>query len=311
MENVETLTTDIAEEISTQAGTFQLAWEKLRNALPFSKLLSAAILLIVCLLVMKVLLKAAGRILDHSRLEKSLHSFLRSTLKALLLFITLMIVAGALGINTSSLLAVLSVAGLAISLSIQNSLSNLAGGVMILTAKPFKVDDYIKAGGVEGTVREIGIIYTKLATIDNCIVHVPNSSITSSSIVNYSAEPSRRMDMEFSASYDCPIPDVKAALAEAVDLPQIDITNPPQIYVKAYGESAITYLVRAWAATPEYWDVYYTIMEAVKASFDRHGIEMTYPHLNVHICQTESPVSFQTSSGSDGSCRFPSSPASQ
>ena len=137
MNDMQSLTQDIAEEVSSGANTLPLFFDKLSQALPLSKVLSAIVLLMVCMLVTKLLLRATNRILVHSRLEKSLHSFLRSVVKALLVFISIMVVAGALGINTSSLLAILSVAGLAVSLSIQNTLSNLAGGIMILLSKPF------------------------------------------------------------------------------------------------------------------------------------------------------------------------------
>ena len=285
MNDMQSLTQDIAEEVSSGANTLPLFFDKLSQALPLSKVLSAIVLLMVCMLATKLMLRATNRILVHSRLEKSLHSFLRSVVKVLLVFISIMVVAGALGINTSSLLAILSVAGLAVSLSIQNTLSNLAGGIMILLSKPFKVDDYIKAGGVEGTVKEIGIIYTKLATIDNCIVHVPNSSITAASITNYSAEGRRRIDLEFTASYDSPIETVKAALKDAVNFPLVLTDIEPQIYVKGYGDSVITYLVRVWATNADYWTAYYQIIERVKACFDEQGVIMSYPHLNVHLDQ--------------------------
>lgn len=284
MNDMEALTNDIASEITTQAGALQKAWSHLQQAVPLSKVISAAVLLLVCLLISKLIVGTVSRILRHSHLEKSLHSFLRSVLKALLAFLTLMLVASTLGIDTSSLLAVLSVAGLAVSLSIQNSLSNLASGVMLLMSHPFKVDDYIQAGSVEGTVREIGITYTKLLTADSRTVYIPNSTVTASSIVNYTAQGRRRIDLEFSASYDSPVSDVKAALEEAVAIPQVE-KSQQEIYVKAYGDSAITYLIRVWTATQDYWPAYFTIMENVKSSFDRRGIEMTYPHLNVHMCQ--------------------------
>lgn len=195
-----------------------------------------------------------------------------------------MIVAGSLGIDTSSLLAILSVAGLAVSLAIQDSLSNLASGIVILVSKPFKVGDYVTAGGFSGTVQEIGITHTRLATTDNQIILVPNSAITAAAVTNFSTAEIRRLDLVFSASYDAPAETVKEALAEAVDIPQVMKDQPVFIRLSKYGDSAIEYTVRVWVRNSDYWTAYFDIMERVKPCFDRRSVEMTYPHVNVHTC---------------------------
>ena len=248
-------------------------------------LLKALLLLAVCLIVTRILLAAAGKMLDRSKLDKSLHAIIRSTLKILLLFLTIMIVAPSLGIETSSLLAVLSIAGVAVSLSIQDILSNFFSGVTLLMSKPFKIGDFVTIGGQSGTIVETGITHTKLHTADNQVILVPNSAVTSNVITNVSTEGKRRLDFVFSASYDAPTDAVKAALAEAVDIPQVLKDEPVFIRLSKYADSAVEYTVRVWVRNADYWDANYDITERVRACFQAHGIDMSYPHINVHTVQ--------------------------
>jgi small conductance mechanosensitive channel len=204
--------------------------------------------------------------------------------KVILYLIALLIVAQSLGIDVTSLVAVFSLAGLAISLSVQNSLSNLASGVLMLITKPFSVGDYIEAGGIGGTVSEISFIHTKLLTADKKIIFVPNSDIASSKIINYSSEPFRRVDLNFTASYDAPIEKVKEALLNAVNDCKIFCDEPAAfVNVLSYQSSSIEYTVRAWCKNEDYWTGYFSLMENVKKEFDLNEIEMTYDHLNVHM----------------------------
>lgn len=249
------------------------------------KVISALVLLAVCLIVRKLIMKIVKRALDRSALEKSAHSIVCSIISILLLFVTVLIVAGSLSIDTSSLLALLSVAGLAASLALQDSLSNLASGIMILLAHPFKVGDYVTAGGVSGTVAEIGITHTRLATPDNQTLLVPNSTVTSNIITNVSAETTRRVEVKVTASYDDAPETVLEALREAADLPQVLTDKDIFIRLTGYGEHAMEYTVRVWVAAADYWDVYFAILDRVKPAFDARGIRMTYPHINVHTVQ--------------------------
>lgn len=258
------------------------ALQKFLNSISLTKWVTAAVLLAVCLLVTKLILKGQDKLLGRSKLDKSLHGLTRSFTKILLLFITVMVVAGSLGIDTSSLLAVLSVAGLAASLALQDSLANLASGINILLTKPFVVGDYITTGTYSGTVEEIRIAYTKLTTPENQVVMIPNRTVTASVITNYSAEGKRRLDLTISASYDAPTELVKEALAEAIDVPQVLKDEPIFIRLTNYGESAIDYTLRVWTPTDQYWDARFDILERIRDSFAARNIEMTYPHLNVH-----------------------------
>ena len=253
-----------------------------------SSLLSSLLLLIICLVVAKILLNAFTRALERTGVEKGLHSFLRGMAKAVLLFLTVLIVAASLEIPVTSLIAVLSVAGLAISLAVQNTLSNVAGGIQLLSSKPFTAGDYIDAGGVSGTVAEVGIVYTKILTVDNKAIQVPNSQIAGEKITNYTAEERRRVDLTFTTSYDDPPERVKQAIQKVVGThPLIFATPEPFVRVSGYGDSAIEYTVRVWCATGDYWTVHFDLLEQVKAAVAQAGVEMTYPHINVHMVKED------------------------
>ena len=259
------------------------ALQKFLDSISLAKILTAVALLAVCLLVTKFFLKGQDKLLARSKIDRSLHGITRSFTKILLLFITVMVVAGSLGVDVSSLLAVLGVAGLAVSLALQDSLSNLASGINILLTKPFVVGDYVTAGSYSGTVQEIRIGYTKLVTPENQVIMIPNRTVTASVITNYSTEEKRRLDLTVTASYDAPTELVLEALREAAAVPQVLPGEPGFARLSNYGDSAISYTLRVWTSTADYWDAYFDILERVRAAFDQRGIEMTYPHLNVHM----------------------------
>ncbi len=191
-----------------------------------------------------------ARAINKFKVERSLHTFLKSTLRVLLWFVTVLIVASALKIDTTSLIAVLSVAGLAVSLAVQGTLSNLAGGIMLLVSKPFKVDDYIEANGVGGRVSEIGLIYTRITGYDNKTVFVPNSEISGSKITNFTTEDKRRVDLTFSTSYDAPPERVKQTIQAVIAAHPLALFSPePFVRLSEYKESCIEYMVRVWCAT--------------------------------------------------------------
>ena len=257
-------------------------FQKIFGGFSWSKLISAAILLVVCGVLIKLILKATDRMLGRSRLDKAVHPFIRTIVKLVLLFTAIMLIAGTLGVDTSSLLALLSVAGLAVSLALQNVLSNMASAVILLTTKPFQIGHFIEMGSVSGTVVKIGAICTDILTLNNQLVHVPNSEITGSTVTNYTASDKRRLEYRITASYDAPVEDVKAALLRAAEHPLRMQEMQPIARVNGYGESAIEYVLFLWIRPKDYMDVYYDVLENVKREFDAAGIEMTYPHINVH-----------------------------
>ena len=258
-------------------------FQKIFGGFSWTKLISAAILLVVCGVLIKLILKATDRMLGRSRLDKAVHPFIRTIVKLVLLFTAIMLIAGTLGVDTSSLLALLSVAGLAVSLALQNVLSNMASAVILLTTKPFQIGHFIEMGSVSGTVVKIGAICTDILTLNNQLVHVPNSEITGSTVTNYTASDKRRLEYRITASYDAPVENVKAALLRASEHPLRMQEMQPIARVNGYGDSAIEYVLYLWIRPKDYMDVYYDVMEAVKGEFDAASIEMTYPHINVHI----------------------------
>lgn len=248
------------------------------------KILYAVLLLAVCLVVMKIVSAILERALNRLSIEKGLHTFVRSVVRILMWFVTLAVVLGFIGVDPTSLIAIFSVAGLAVSLAIQGTLSNLAGGITILTTKPFKSGDFIETTDYSGTVSEIGMVYTKLKTYDNKQVVVPNGQLSNARITNYSSAETRRVDLKFNLSYDAPPEQVKQAVLEVVGIHPKALFSPvPFVQATAYQDSSIEYSVRVWCATEDYWDLYNDLMEQVKASFDKAGLEMTYNHLNIHI----------------------------
>lgn len=254
------------------------------SGLTVGKVLSALVLLAVCLVLVKILLKAVDKLLQRTGIDRSLHSFLKTAIKIVLLFLTVLIVADSLGIPMTSLIAVLSVAGLAVSLAVQNSLSNVAGGIQLLTSKPFTVGDYVEASGIAGTVVEVGLLYTRIHSMDNKLIQVPNSQIAGEKIINYTAEPERRVDLTFTVSYDADVETVKQTILQVAGAHPLTLATPePFVRVSKYGDSSIEYTMRVWCATGDYWTVYFDMLEQVKAAFDRAGVEMTYPHVNVHM----------------------------
>ena len=248
------------------------------------KLLYAAVLLVLCAVLIRLILRAADKLFSRSKLDHTIFGFLRTSAKAILIFITIMLVAGTLGVDTTSLLAILSVAGLAVSLSLQTALSNVAGAMMILTAKPFRAGDYVQIGDKAGTVLTIGAVYTSLRTYDGQRIYLPNSQVTAAAIVNQTAEPARRIDLNVSASYDDAADTVRAVLTQAAAAHEKVLKDRPiEAHVTGYGDSAVNYVLRFWARTEDYWTCYNDVLDGLQAAFSSAGVTMTYPHINVHM----------------------------
>ncbi len=254
------------------------------GSLTFEMVLRVILIFLICLVAIRVLRVVASKMLKRSKLDAALKSFVLSVIRAALWILAIIIIADSLGISTASLVAVLSIIGLALSLSVQNVMSNLFSGVTLLFTRPFKTGDFVEIGGRSGTVRSIGLFYTMIETGDKVAVSIPNSDVTSSSIRNYSASDRRRVDMEFCASYDSAPQRVKNAIAQAALKDGRIFGEPkPFVAVKSYGESAVTYVLRVWCASGDYWDVYFALNESVRESLNNNGVKMTYNHLNVHI----------------------------
>ena len=252
-----------------------------------SALLSAVVTLVICIIAIKLLMKVVDRVLNKSaKIDGTLKGFVRSAANILLWILAVIIVANALGINTSSLVALVSVVGLALSLSVQNILSNLFSGLTLLVTKPFVAGDYVDVAGKSGVVKTVGLFYTQLDTLDNVAVSIPNSDVTGSSINNYSREPLRRVDRVFSASYESATEDVKAAILDAIAKDERILDDPaPFVRLLEYKGSTVEYVVRVWCKGADYWSVYFDLNENVRESFAAKGVKFSYEHVNVHVVE--------------------------
>lgn len=240
--------------------------------------------ILLCLIAIKVISGVIGRVLEKSHLERTLSDFIRSILKVIIYFVAVLIVLSTLGVDVTSLVALLSVAGLAVSLALQNTLSNLAGGIQLLVTKPFAAGNYVEAGANSGTVYQVGLAYTTLVTPDNKVIYVPNSDIAAARIINYNGKEERRVDIKVTASYDSPIQTVKDTINKLIAADSRILGDPaPFVRVSNYGSSSIEYTIRVWCAAGDYWGIYFDLMDNMKPAFDAAGVEMTYDHLNVHV----------------------------
>ena len=251
--------------------------------LALAQFLPALILLLLGILCIRFAVKLVEKAMEKSKLEKAVHKLVTSTTQILLYALLALIVASKLGIDVTGIIALASVATLAISLALQNALSNVFGGFVLLSTHPFHAGDFVEVAGQSGVVKEIGLTYTKLTTADNKLVSIPNSAVTAAQIVNYTATGTRRVDITVSASYKAPIDGVLEALRQAALVPTALEEKAPFAAVKNYGDSAIEYVLQVWTGADDYWTTLFTVNQAIKVKFDEAGIEMTYPHLNVHL----------------------------
>ncbi|MDD5863618.1 MAG: mechanosensitive ion channel family protein [Firmicutes bacterium] len=261
---------------------FQSFFESLGTGV-IDRIFNAVILLVIGILAIRLAMKLLRQGLEKTKLEKAAHSLILSLAKAVLYILLGLNVASCLGIDVTGVVALASVLTLAISLSLQNMLTNVIGGFVLLSTHPFHSGDYVEIAGQAGTVQEINMTYTRLATMDNKLVSIPNSAVVAAQIVNYTAAGTRRVDIGVTASYDAPTQQVIDALVQAGTMDNVLLTPAPCAYVDSYGDSAIAYTLRVWCKSEDYWDVYYALNQRVKDVFDEQGIAMTYPHLNVHM----------------------------
>lgn len=250
----------------------------------FASLLPALIYLIIGVIIIRIVMHAVARALSCSSVDKTLHKFLLTLTKVILWFVLFMTVAGALGIQITSFVAILSVAGLALSLSLQGVLGNLASGLMLLSVKPFKVGDFVEVAGLSGTVDEIGFIYTRLRMLDNRIIFLPNSAVSGSTLTNYTKENIRRVDFVFKAAYDYdPETAKQAILAAGTGLSKVLKEPAPFVSISGFTDAGPEFTARFWCATDDYWDVYFGVYEALLGEYKKHGVAMSYPNVNVHL----------------------------
>ncbi len=247
------------------------------------KILSAALVLLVGIFVVRIVMLQVRKTLERTRLEKAAHGMILSLARTILYLLVGLSVFSSLGIEVSGVVALASVATLAVSLAMQNMLTNVIGGFTLLYNHPFRSGDFVEIAGQSGKVEEINMAYTRLSTPDNKQISLPNSVVVAAQIVNYSATGTRRIEIPVSASYDAPTQKVMDALVQAGTVDQAMLDPAPFSAISSYGDSAINYILRLWVKTEDYWDVYFQVNKRIKDIFDEQNIEMTYPHLNVHL----------------------------
>jgi len=235
-------------------------------------------------IVVSALVRMADKVMRSRGMDEMLVRFLTSIMGWLLLLFVVIAALSQLGVDTTSLVALIGAAGLAIGLSLQSSLANFAAGVMLIIFRPFTKGDFVEAGGAMGSVDRISIFTTTLTTPDNKEVIVPNGSILSSNITNFSARPTRRVDMVFGISYDDDIRKAKQLLEEIISADDRVLPEPaPVVALGELADSSVNFLVRPWAKAEDYWGLLWDTTEAVKLKFDEAGISIPYPQMDVHM----------------------------
>jgi len=253
------------------------------------KLILAIITLLVGLWVIRIAGRGMKRLMQKKNLDPSLSAFLKTLVDAALKVMLVISVMGMVGIEMTSFIAVLGAAGLAVGMALSGTLQNFAGGALILILKPFKAGDYIDAQGYQGTVKEIQIFNTILVTPDNKRVIIPNGGLSTSSMINYSHESQRRIDMTFGIGYEDDIDKAKGLIKEMVDKDSRILKDPePFIAVSELADSSVNLVVRPWVNSGDYWGVYFDMQENVKKEFDKQGISIPFPQTDVHHYTMES-----------------------
>ena len=252
------------------------------------KILLALIVLIVGLLIIRALTRLANKAVDRTKLDDTIKSLAKNVVKTLLYVILIISVIDILGVSMSSVIAVLASCGLAVGLAMQGALANLAGGLMILIFKPFRVGDYIESAGAEGIVRDISIFYTTVMTLDNKKISVPNGDLMNANVTNYSAEPTRRIDQEYKITNDSDLEEVKAVLLEALTGTE-GVLPDPAPFARLTGVDDDTYLftIRGWCKTAEYWNVYFDVIENCSKALREHGIDDPEERIAVRLVNEE------------------------
>jgi small conductance mechanosensitive channel len=244
----------------------------------------ALVVLAVGIIIIKYLKDILTVIISKTKMDNTLKPFIVSIIGVVLKIILAMVVISIVGIDTSSLIALLASAGFAIGLAFQGSLSNFAGGILLLTVRPFKIGDYVEVNGLAGTVEAIQILYTSLVTPDNKVVFIPNGALANSNMTNYSAKELRRVDLKFSVDYNSDAELVLETLEKVSTKHPLVKKDPlPLIRMFEHGDSSLIYVVRVWTDTANYWPVYYDITEKVKEQFDKKGISIPYPQMDINI----------------------------
>lgn len=252
-------------------------------------IVSAIAILVIGFILSNLIGKLAVKAMQAKGVDPSIHSFIKTCITLLLKLAVILSALSTLGVSISSFLAAIGAAGVTAGLGLQSSVSQIASGIQILINHPFKSGDFVDLGSVSGKVHEIKLMYTVFITVDNKQVIVPNSTITTSNIINYNAENRRRLDLVYSVSYDQDIEKAKQVIADVVRRNQHILSDPePVIGVKEHAASSINIACLVWVDSNDYWDAFYYMQEQVKLAFDKNGISIPYNQLDIHISKEDS-----------------------
>ncbi|GHF80071.1 mechanosensitive ion channel family protein [Thalassotalea marina] len=266
-----------------------IQWISDNQELLLSYLINIVIALLIFVIgkwVAKLITGALRKVLKHKNVDNTVSSFICSLTYGLLVLIAFIAAISHLGFNTTSLVAIVGAAGLAIGLALQGSLSNFASGILLITFKPFKAGDFVEVAGKSGIVEEVHVFSTKLRTPDNKTIIVPNGAITGSSITNFSTKDTRRIDLVIGVSYDANLAETKEVLTRVINNEERILKEPaPTIGVLELADSSVNFAVRPWVKSSDYWPVYFDLLQTIKEELDNAGIEIPFPQMSVHINQ--------------------------
>jgi len=252
------------------------------------KIVAAILIFIIGKWIVKKLTAVTKSLMEKAEVDQTLTEFAESVVYFVLLLMVILASLNALGIDTTSFLAIFGAASLAIGLALQGSLANVGAAVLIIIFRPFKVGDFIEAGGATGTVEDINLFSTIIAPVDNRTIIVPNAAIIGGNITNYSMKPNRRVDHVFGIGYDDDLKLAKNTLMEIMEADSRVLADPaPFVAVSELGDNSVNFTVRAWVDTADYWGVYFEMIESVKLKFDEKGISFPYPQMDVHMDKNE------------------------
>ena len=290
-ETAETSTTElqipnVKESVENASSLLTSITDKFISALPV--LAFAVTVFFLGIILSKILLKITAKFVERSNIENTAGSFLISLVRVILYILVAIIALSILNVPMTSIVTVIGTAGIAIGLALQNSLSNLAGGFIILFSKPFKSDDLIEIDNSIGTVDSIGILYTKIITPDNKSIFIPNGKITDAKIINYSETSTRRVDLVFDIAYGDSFEKARNVIRNVVESDSLILSEPePLIRMCSHKESSVGICVQVWTENENYWKVFYNLTESVKLEFDRNNIEIPYSQIDIHIKENQ------------------------
>lgn len=285
--NVENVTENISNEVNKMSNmSLETIVQRFVEWITINgiKLIVGLILISVGLKLIKKIVKHFIKFLEKRDVDITLRRFLKSLISGVLKVILFIIILGYWDVELAGLAALVASAGVALGLALQGSLSNFAGGFIILLLRPFKVGDYIETGIYGGTVEEIGLFYTNLATVDNKLILIPNGTLSNGSLINYSAKEKRRVDLKFNVGYENDLIHVKDVLTSIINKHPLILKEPePFVGVSAHGASSIDFVVRVWCKSEDYWTINFELLEEVKLRFDEEKISIPYPQMELHV----------------------------